>query len=149
LATGIDAQARKGDPVMSENRANKKILLVDDSETVLMLERMILKGSSYELVSAKDGKEGVAKALALKPDLILMDVIMPEMDGFEALKVLRRNIETRSIPILIVTTKGEEQSMETGYVVGCSDYITKPIDSLELLTKIQNFLGDLGIQSCR
>jgi CheY-like chemotaxis protein len=140
--TGTDAQRWKGGPIMSENRAKKKILLVDDSETVLMLERMILKGNRYELVTAKNGKEGVDKALALQPDLILMDVIMPEMDGFEALKALRRRNETRSIPVLIVTTKGEEESMETGYVSGCSDYITKPIDSLELLTKIQSVLGD-------
>jgi len=126
---------------MSKNRGNKRILLVDDSETVLMLERMILKGGSYELATAKDGKEGVARALELRPDLILMDVIMPMMNGFDAIRELRRRPETRSIPILIVTTKGEEESMETGYLSGCSDYITKPIDSLELLTKIRSFLG--------
>ena len=74
---------------MSENRGNKKILLVDDSETVLMLERMILKGGSYELTMAKDGKEAIAKALALRPDLILMDVIMPKMNGFDAIRELR------------------------------------------------------------
>jgi len=127
---------------MSENSVNKRILLVDDSETVLMLERMILKGGSYELATAKNGREGVAKALALKPDLILMDVIMPEMNGFEAIRDLRRRDETRSIPILIVTTKGEEESMVTGYESGCNDYISKPIDSLELLTKIRSFLGE-------
>jgi CheY-like chemotaxis protein len=86
-------------------------------------------------------KEAIAKALALRPDLILMDVIMPKMNGFDAIRELRRSPETRSIPILIVTTKGEEESMETGYLSGCSDYITKPIDSLELLTKIRSFLG--------
>lgn len=127
---------------MSERKIKNRILLVDDSETVLMLERMILKGGSYEVAMARDGREGVAKALALKPDLILMDVIMPEMDGIEAIRALRASSETRSIPILIVTTKGEEESMETGYLSGCSDYITKPIDSLELLTKIRSFLGE-------
>ncbi len=127
---------------MSERKIKNRILLVDDSETVLMLERMILKGGSYEVAMARDGREGVAKALALKPDLILMDVIMPEMDGIEAIRALRASSETRSIPILIVTTKGEEESMETGYLSGCSDYITKPIDSLELLTKIRNFLDE-------
>jgi CheY-like chemotaxis protein len=126
---------------MSVSKAKKRILLVDDSETVLMLARMILKGGSYELVAASDGKEGVEKALALKPDLILMDLIMPRMNGFEAIRKLRDHDDTRSIPILIVTTKGEEESMETGYVSGCNDYITKPIDSLELLTKIRSFLG--------
>jgi len=127
---------------MSERKLKNRILLVDDSETVLLLERMILKCGSYELATARNGKEGVAKALALKPDLILMDVIMPEMDGIEAIKTLRATGETRSIPVLIVTTKGEEESMEAGYLSGCSDYITKPIDSLELLTKIRSFLGE-------
>jgi CheY-like chemotaxis protein len=126
---------------MSEKRANKRILLVDDSETVLMLERMILRDGDYELATAKDGQEGVEKALVFKPDLILMDVVMPQMSGFEAIRRLRLYEETRSIPILIVTTKGEEESMEAGYVSGCSDYITKPIDSLELRTKIRSFLG--------
>jgi len=134
--------ARKGGVAMSENRGNKRILLVDDSETVLMLERMILKGGSYELATAKDGGEGVAKALALKPDLILMDVVMPKMNGFEAIRELRRHHDTRSTPILIVTTKGEEESMVAGYESGCNDYITKPIDRLELVTKIRNFLGE-------
>ncbi len=127
---------------MFERKKKNKILLVDDSETVLMLERMILKAGSYEVAMARDGREGVAKALALKPDLILMDVIMPEMDGIQAIRKLRASKQTRSIPILIVTTKGEEESMETGYLSGCSDYITKPIDSLELLTKIRSFLGE-------
>lgn len=127
---------------MFERKKKNKILLVDDSETVLMLERMILKSGSYEVAMARDGREGVAKALALKPDLILMDVIMPEMDGIQAIRKLRASKQTRSIPILIVTTKGEEESMETGYLSGCSDYITKPIDSLELLTKIRSFLGE-------
>jgi DNA-binding response OmpR family regulator len=134
--------AWKGGRTMSENSVNKRILLVDDSETVLMLERMILQGGGYELATAKNGREGVAKAIALKPDLILMDVIMPEMNGFDAICDLRRREETRSIPILIVTTKGEEESMVTGYECGCNDYISKPIDSLELLTKIRSFLGE-------
>ncbi|MGH7928399.1 MAG: response regulator [Candidatus Binatia bacterium] len=123
-------------------KKNKKILLVDDSETVLMLHRMILKGGGYELATARDGREGIAKALALKPDLILMDVIMPNMNGFDAVRELRRHDETRDVPILMVTTKGEEESMETGYITGCNDYVIKPIDCRELLTKIRSFLHE-------
>jgi CheY-like chemotaxis protein len=126
---------------MSKGNVKKRILLVDDSETVLLLERMILKGGSYELATARDGREAVEKALTFEPHLILMDVLMPQMNGFEAIRNLRQREQTRSIPILIVTTKGEEESMETGYVSGCNDYITKPIDSLELLTKIRSFLA--------
>ena len=122
--------------------ASRKILLVDDSETVLQMEQMILAKSSYELILARDGEEGVAKALTTQPDLILMDVVMPKMNGFEAMKQLRENAQTRSVPIVMVTSKAEAESMEAGYQTGCSDYIIKPIDHLELMTKVKNLLGE-------
>ncbi len=122
--------------------AFRKILLVDDSETILQMEQMILAPDSYELITARDGEEGVAKALATKPDLILMDVVMPKMNGFEAVKQIRKNEQTRAVPIVMVTSKAEAESMETGYQNGCSDYIVKPIDRLELVTKIRNLLGE-------
>lgn len=122
--------------------ASRKILLVDDSETILQMEKMILAQNSYELVMARDGEEGVAKALETKPDLILMDVVMPKMNGFEAVKQLRANAQTRTVPIVMVTSKAEAESLETGYQNGCSDYIIKPIDRLELMTKVRNLLGD-------
>jgi CheY-like chemotaxis protein len=74
--------------------ARKKILLVDDAETILMMERMILNKAGYELITAKDGQEAVAKATAERPDLILMDVVMPRMNGFEACKQIRANEAT-------------------------------------------------------
>lgn len=122
--------------------APRKILLVDDSETVLLIEQMILKKEPYQLFTAKNGVEGVEKALANRPDLILMDVVMPEMNGFEAVRSLRQRDATRSVPIVMVTTKAEAESMEAGYESGCSDYITKPIDSTELLAKVRNILGN-------
>ena len=84
--------------------AKKKILLVDDADTIRMMERMILGKGPYELVMAKDGQEAVAKALTEKPDLILMDVVMPKMGGFEACEKLRANDATKAIPIIMVTT---------------------------------------------
>jgi DNA-binding response OmpR family regulator len=120
----------------------KKILLVDDSSTVLLMERMILSKSPYDLVTARDGWEGVEKAKAERPDLILMDVVMPRMDGFEACRRLRADDETRGIPVIMVTTRGELRSVESGYESGCSDYVTKPINGLELLSKVRNYLGE-------
>jgi DNA-binding response OmpR family regulator len=120
----------------------RKILLVDDSETILQMEQMILAKNSYELILARDGEEGVAKALATRPDLILMDIVMPKMDGFEAVKKLRDNAQMRGVPIVMVTSKGEAESMEAGYENGCSDYILKPIDQRELLAKVKNLLGE-------
>ncbi|HET9553636.1 MAG TPA: response regulator [Anaeromyxobacteraceae bacterium] len=120
----------------------KKILLVDDSSTVRLMERMILARQPYDLVEARDGQEGVEKARAEKPDLILMDVVMPRMTGFEACKKLREADETKAIPVIMVTTRGELDSVETGYAAGCSDYVTKPISGIELLTKIRSCLGE-------
>jgi DNA-binding response OmpR family regulator len=122
--------------------AARKILLVDDSETVLQTEQMILAKSSYELIMARDGEEGVAKALETKPDLILMDVVMPKMNGFEAVRHIRENKQTRTVPIVMVTSKAEAESMETGYESGCSDYIIKPIDGVELVVKVKSLLGE-------
>jgi len=120
----------------------KKILLVDDSSTVLLMERMILQKSQYDVVTAKDGQEGVERALSEKPDLILMDVVMPRMDGLEACRRLREQEDTRSIPVIMVTTRDELQGLESGYASGCTDYVTKPINGLELLAKVRSCLGE-------
>ena len=120
----------------------KKILLVDDSKTVLMMEQMILNKAAYELVIANDGRQAIEKANDEHPDLILMDVMMPEMGGFEACAHLRSVEATRGIPIIMVTTRGEAEAIEQGYASGCSDYITKPINGMELLSKLKNYLGE-------
>ena len=122
--------------------ARKKILLVDDSNTVLMMHRMMLSEDLYELVFARNGKEAVDKAAVEKPDLIFMDVVMPLMNGFEACKVLREKEETKKTPIIMVTTRGEPQHVEIGYKSGCTEYITKPFNSIELLSTLRNYLGE-------
>jgi DNA-binding response OmpR family regulator len=118
----------------------RKILLVDDSATTHMWIKMVLNKSAYDMVSARDGVEGVATALAEKPDLVLMDVVMPRMDGFTAVREIRAHASMRNVPIIMVTTRAEAKNVEEGFASGCSDYITKPIDGLELLTKIRNTL---------
>ena len=122
--------------------ARKKILLVDDADTILMMERMILSKGSYDFVTAKDGQEAVDAAMTEQPDLILLDVLMPKMDGFEACKQLRQRESTRQIPIIMVTTRGEATNVELGFENGCTDYIAKPINGLELLSKVRNYLGE-------
>ena len=119
----------------------KKILLVDDSSTVLMMERMILAAERFDIVTASNGREGQEKAKQEMPDLILMDIVMPHVNGLEACKALRADPATRHIPIILVTTRGEAQTMEQGYENGCNDYVTKPVNSAELLTKVRNLLG--------
>ena len=124
---------------MTESK--KKILVVDDSKTALHIESMILRGGQYQLVTAGDGEEAVRKAVAELPDVILMDVMMPKMNGFEACRAIRDLPETRDIPVIMVTTRGEESNMEVGFSSGCTDYVTKPINGAELLAKIRNVTG--------
>ncbi len=120
----------------------KKILLVDDSTTILMMEKFILRNDPYELMSATNGEEAVLKAAEHQPDLILLDVIMPRMGGFEACRLIRENELTRSIPVIMVTTRGEAANVETGWANGCTDYVTKPINAVELLAKVRSILGE-------
>jgi DNA-binding response OmpR family regulator len=121
--------------------SKKKILLVDDSATALMMEQLVL-GKTYDVVIAKDGAEALKVALTERPDLILLDVVMPKMDGFEVCRVLRGIDATRKTPIILVTTRGEGKNVEAGFNSGANDYVTKPINHRELLSKIQRHLGE-------
>ncbi|MCB0218999.1 MAG: response regulator [Chrysiogenetes bacterium] len=118
-------------------RRRTKVLLVDDQQTQIMFEQMLLGSEEFEYVIARNGREALDMARAERPDLILMDVMMPEMDGIEAVGKLREDDATAGIPIIMVTTRGEEDYVERAYSNGCVDYITKPIQRGELLTKIQ------------
>jgi CheY-like chemotaxis protein len=122
--------------------SRKKILLVDDSNTVLLLHRIALQPSGHQLLVARNGREAVDKALTERPDLILMDVVMPELNGLEACKLLRTREETRAVPIILVTTRGEPFNIQAGYEAGCNEYITKPYEQAELLAKVQHFLSE-------
>lgn len=123
-------------------RARKKILLVDDSRTALLLTGMLLKHEPYDVLTASDGREAVEKALAEQPDLIVMDVVMPRLTGLEACREIRERSHGRVVPIILVTTRGEAESVMAGFEHGCSDYVTKPINGLELIAKIRDFLGE-------
>jgi len=129
----------KGEKVMS----TKKILLVDDSYTARLVNRMIFsQKSNYVLISAVDGKEAVERARTEKPDLILMDIVMPRMTGLEACRVLKKDKDTEKIPVILLTTRGEEQYVQEGYASGCSDYLTKPVNDVELLDLLKAYLGE-------
>jgi DNA-binding response OmpR family regulator len=137
-AAAPDATAH--DPASLPASGRKRILLIDDSATSHMWVRMILNKGDHEMLSAHDGEEGIERALAERPDLILMDVVMPRMDGFEACRALRQRPEMRGTPIIMLTTRGEGRNVQAGYESGCNDYITKPIDSVELLAKLRSYL---------
>ena len=119
----------------------KKILVVDDSRTALFMVTTILRKERYELVTACDGEQALDMAASEHPDLILMDVIMPRKTGFEACRELKRREDTKGIPVILVTTRGEGENVEAGFQSGCNDYVTKPINALELITKVRDHMG--------
>lgn len=117
-----------------------KVLLVDDSPTVLLFEKMVL-GSQYKIVEAKNGKLALEAAKREKPNLILMDIMMPEMSGIEALEAMRQIDDLKETPIIMVTTKSDEDRVKACFELGCTDYVNKPIDKIELLSKVKNNLN--------
>lgn len=119
----------------------KKVLIVDDAKTVLLVEQMMLKDAGYDVVMAHDGEEALAAASREHPDLIVLDVIMPRMNGFETCRRLREREETKRVPIIMVTTHGKALNVEIGFRAGCTDYLTKPFNAAQLLTTVRHHLG--------
>lgn len=114
-----------------------KVLVVDDSPTDLHLLTGLLANNGFMAVTATSGEEAIAKAHAEKPDLILMDIVMPGMNGFEATRALTRHPETAAIPIVMVSSKNQETDKLWGKRQGARDYIVKPVDEGTLISKIQ------------
>lgn len=116
--------------------AIKKILLVDDSATERHIIGEILTKAGFEVSLAEDGENGVAQAKRLKPDLIVMDVVMPGLNGFQATRAITKDPETEHIPVILCTTKDQETDKVWGLRQGAKDYVVKPVDGAELLSKI-------------
>ncbi len=114
----------------------RKILIVDDSATERHILSNILTRNGYQIGVAGSGEEGVAKTREMMPDLILMDVVMPGLNGFQATRIIARDRMTQHIPIIICTTKGQETDKIWGLRQGARDYIIKPVVVEELLQKI-------------
>lgn len=117
-----------------------RILIVEDNEMNRdMLSRRLTR-HGYEIVMAVDGNEGVAMAASAAPDLILMDMSLPGIDGWEATRMIRSNEQTRSIPIIALTAHAMDGDRERALAAGCDDYDTKPVDLKRLLGKIEAWL---------
>jgi CheY-like chemotaxis protein len=112
------------------------ILIVDDSPTIVMMEKTILTLGDFDTAVAGDGAQALEAVAKSRPDLILMDAVMPHLDGFETVKRLRADPDTRDLPIIMVTTKGEAGQRDKGLAAGCDDCVTKPIDARDLIAKI-------------
>jgi len=119
-----------------------RILVVDDEPDTLELLEFNLKNSGYDVTTASDGNEALAKARKSAPDLIILDVMLPEVDGLEVCKILRRDPATSKIPVLMLTAKAEEVDRILGLELGARDYVTKPFSPRELVLRVRNLLHE-------
>ncbi len=119
----------------------RKILIVDDEVYILHILDFSLGAEGYEVITAADGEEALAKARGEKPDLVVLDVMMPKVDGFEACRRLKNDPETRELPVILLTAKGREVDRKMGIEVGADDYMVKPFSPSKLIQKIESFLN--------
>lgn len=118
-----------------------KILAVDDEKHIVRLVEINLKKAGYEVTTASNGREALEAVALSVPDLIVMDVMMPEMDGFAALKKLKENSATSNIPVIMLTAKAQDADVFKGWQSGADLYLTKPFNPAELLTFVQRILS--------
>lgn len=118
----------------------KKILLVDDEPGVLETATLVLESWEFTVFTAKDGKKAVEKAKSQKPDLILLDVGIPVIDGLLVCKILKGNSNTKDIPIILMTGLGKTKEVDEGFLCGADDYVVKPVDWDRLKVKVSKFL---------
>jgi two-component system, cell cycle response regulator DivK len=117
-----------------------KILIVDDSADNRDSLSLCLQQKGFEVISARDGKEGVSMAQSEKPDLVLMDLNMPELDGWEATRLLKAAPETEKMPVIAVTAHAMEGDRDRALAAGCADYHTKPVDIPKLQAQIESLI---------
>jgi twitching motility two-component system response regulator PilH len=120
------------------------ILIVDDSPTEVFQMRRMLESHGFETEGAADGAEGIRKAREIRPDLILMDIVMPGVDGFRATRTLANDPVTRAIPVIMVSSKSQETDRIWGMRQGAVDYLVKPVDASDLVAKAEEVLQ--GVQ---
>ncbi len=121
----------------------KKILAVDDERHIVRLVQVNLQRAGYEVVTAYDGKEALEKVEAEHPDMVILDVMMPYMDGFEVLKQLRKNPSTRELPVIMLTAKAQDQDVLQGWTTGADCYLIKPFNPLELISFVKRIFSSL------
>jgi len=121
--------------------AKGKILVVDDEIYIVHILDFSLGMEGYEVVTALDGEQALEKAGAEHPDLIVLDIMMPKLDGYETCKMLKSEAATREIPVILLSAKGRNVDQKIGFEVGADDYITKPFSPRKLVERINALLG--------
>lgn len=118
-----------------------KVLLTDDSASFLHFEKVLLSSTGYEFITATTGAEAFKQAKKEKPDIILLDVNMPQMNGIEACRLIKSDAEVKDIPVIMVTTKGSQSDIDVAFEAGCDDYLFKPVKKNVLVEMIEKHLG--------
>ncbi len=121
--------------------AQKKILVVDDEKHIVRLVEVNLRRAGYDVVKAYDGKEALEVVKGENPDMVILDVMMPQMDGFEVLKRLRADPETNELPVIMLTAKAQDADVFKGWQSGVDSYLTKPFSPMELLTFVKRIFA--------
>ena len=121
--------------------AKGRILVVDDEIYIVHILDFSLGMEGYEVVTALDGEQALEKARSEKPDLIVLDIMMPKLDGYETCKRLKADPETKDVPIILLSAKGRNVDQKVGFEVGADDYITKPFSPRKLVERINAILG--------
>ena len=127
--------------VADRDQSAHEILVVDDEAIFRQHWKRILEDADFRVRLASDGDEALEEIYRCPPDLVILDLLMEKMNGDEVCRQLKQSQQTESIPVIMVTTRGEAQNIEQGYSLGCNDYVTKPNNSLELMTKVQDLLS--------
>ncbi len=123
---------------MKKNR----ILVVEDEESLLKLESILLSSKGYNVTGVMDGKSALEEVMANRPDLVILDIMLPEMDGFEVCRRIKENPATSSIPVVMLTAKKNSQDVARGTEVGANAYLTKPFKSAKVIEVIEELLGN-------
>ncbi len=126
---------------MSEN-PSKHILIVDDEPNIVLSLEFLMRRRGYEVSTASDGDEALAAIEKRKPDLLLLDVMMPRKDGYQVCQILREREDTADLRIIMLTARGRDVEREKGLSLGADDYITKPFSTQDVVTKVRQLLGD-------
>jgi len=117
-----------------------KILVVDDEVNITQILEFSIGAEGYEVLTAVNGEEAIDKARREQPDLIILDIMMPKIDGYEACRILKANPATKNIPVVLLTAKGRDIDKRLGYEVGATDYIVKPFSPNKLVARIHELL---------
>ncbi len=117
-----------------------RILIVDDAKNIILVVKMCLEKAGYEVLTAKDGLTAIQEAQSQKPDLILLDILLPNMNGFLVFEALQEEPETADIPVVFLTAKAEKKDLDRAMSLGARDFLVKPIKQRELLTTIDKVL---------